>query len=121
PSYHVMRLYAHHFKPLPLQILLSADAPDLFACASETKSAVVIFGVNSANEPVKASFQFSGFAKPIQVASAEAVCDTLDARQPDVMNHWNVLTRVSTRPLEPASNEVIIPAFSVVAIECAAF
>jgi alpha-L-arabinofuranosidase len=121
PSYHVMRLYAHHFKPLPLQLLLSADTPDLFACASETKSAVVVFGVNSASEPVKASFQFSGFAKPIQVTSAEAVCDTLDARQPDVMNHWNALTRVSTRPLEPASNEVIIPAFSVVAIECAAF
>ncbi len=118
PSYHVMRLYAHHAKPVPLALMTSADGLDLFACASEDKTAAVLFAVNSSTQPVKASFEFSNFAQPMRISGAEAVCDTLDARQPDVMNHWNALDRVSTRPLETKPKEIVVPALSAVAIEC---
>jgi hypothetical protein len=50
----------------------------------------------------------------------DTVCDTLDMRQPDVMNHWTVPDRVGTvsRPL--TSPEITLPALSVSAISCAA-
>ncbi len=121
PSYQVMRLYARHALPNPLPLEQSADTLDLFACGSETNAAVVIFGVNSGAEPVKASFKFGAFARPIRVAGAEAVCDLLDARQPDVMNHWREPERVITSRLNVGQNAVVFPALSAVAVECTAF
>jgi alpha-L-arabinofuranosidase len=121
PSYHVMRLYASHARPVPLPLKQSADTLDLFACGSDTNAALVIFGVNSGAQPVKASFKFGGFARPIRVAGAEAVCDLLDARQPDVMNHWKEPERVSARRLDVGQYEVVFPVLSAVAVECAAF
>jgi hypothetical protein len=52
--------------------------------------------------------------------SAEALCDTLDAREPDVMNHWNAPDRVKVIPLSPAENKLVLPALSATAIECKA-
>jgi len=122
PSYHVMRLYATHAKPIPLTLMRSAETLDLFACAAQDKSSLVIFAVNSATEPVKVSLGFEGFAKPVHITNAEAVCDLLDARQPDVVNHWDASERVSTRLLQPrGQNELEIPALSVAAVECAGF
>jgi hypothetical protein len=46
------------------------------------------------------------------------LCDTLDARQPDVMNHWNAPDRVKTVTLSPAENRIVLPALSAAAIEC---
>ena len=43
---------------------------------------------------------------------------TLDARQPDVMNHWNAPDRVRTIPLSLAGNRIVLPALSAAAIEC---
>ena len=118
PSYHVMRLYATHAKPVPLPLMSSGEALDLFACASDAGSALVLFAVNSTGEPVKVSLEFSGFATSLRVTSAEAVCDTLDARQPDVMNHWDAPSRVAILPLKVGEHEVVIPAFSASAVEC---
>jgi alpha-N-arabinofuranosidase len=118
PSYYVMRLYSSHTKPIPLMLMSSGEALDLYACASEPESLVTIFGVNSSTEPVKTSFEFSGFPKQIRVTGAEAVCDTLDARQPDVVNHWHAAERVTSRRIETTPNEALFPALSVVAVEC---
>lgn len=120
PSYHVMRLYATHAKPIPLALMKSAETLDLFACASTDLSSVVVFAVNSSSEPVKARFNFEGFARPVQIGSAEAVCDGLDARQPDLANHWDVAERVSTRQLQKGQDELEVPALSVTAVECGA-
>jgi alpha-N-arabinofuranosidase len=121
PSYHVMQLYATHAKPLALPLSQSTNSLDLFACASDSKSALVIFGVNSGTEPVKAGFEFAGFPGPVRITSAEAVGDLEDARQPDLVNHWNVPERVSTRSVQISQNEMSFPAFSVVAVECGTF
>ena len=110
PSYDVMRLYANHAKPIPLPLKQSAETLDLFACASETKSSLVLFAVNQATEPVNASLEFHGFARPVHITNAEAVCDILDARQADVMNHWDASERVSSRSLKTGQNELIVPA-----------
>jgi hypothetical protein len=120
PSYHVMRLYARHAKPVPLTILTSTDALDLFACGSRAKSSLVVFGVNSGKEPLNASFEFADFPQPIHIAGAEVVGDIWDARQPDVMNHWNAAERVSTRRLDTAARTITFPALSAVAVEMAA-
>ncbi len=121
PSYHVMRLYATHAKPIPVPLRQSSDILDLFACASENNTSLVIFGVNSATEPVKATFTLGGFPRPVRLAGAEAVCDVLDARQADVVNHWNIPERVKARRLETEQSEVVFPALSAAAIDCAAF
>jgi alpha-N-arabinofuranosidase len=120
-SYYVMRLYSTHAEPVPVPLKQSSDALDLFACASETNSSLVIFGVNMASEPVKAKFEFAGFGRTVRLAAAEGVCDVLDARQPDVVNHWNAPDRVKTRRLETGNSELVFPALSAVAIQCAAF
>ena len=101
--------------------LKAADGLDVFACASENKKSVVIFAVNSKTEPVQCSLGFPGFDRAVRIASAEALCDTLDARQPDVMNHWNAMERVKTIPLSPTQNKLVIPALSAAAIECEVF
>lgn len=121
PSYHVMRLYATHAKPVPLSLMSSTGMLDLFACGTETKSALVIFAVNSTGEPVKASLEFSGFPNAIHPTGAEAVCDTMDARQTDVMNHWNTAERVTIRTLDAGQRDFVFPALSAVALECDAF
>jgi hypothetical protein len=121
PSYHVMHLYANHALPIPLPLKTSSDTLDLVACASEAKTALVIFGINSTTEPVKATFSFGGFANRIRVKDAEAVCDLMDARQPDVMNHWNMAEHVTSRGVDHGQNEVVFPALSAVAVECTGF
>jgi alpha-L-arabinofuranosidase len=116
PSYHVMRLYAHHAKPIPLELDASPEGLDVFACAADDKRSVTVFAVNPGSEPLEWSFESVG--TEIQAVSAEMVCDTLDQRQPDVMNHWETPNRVSTVSLTLSENKLILPAFSVTAIEC---
>jgi alpha-L-arabinofuranosidase len=118
PSYHVMRLYSHHARPMAISLMQSNDSLDLVACASEDQASLVIFGVNTRSEPVNASFQFDGFPKPVRIRVAEVVSDSQDDRQPDVMNHWNAPERISTRPTETSREGCVFPALSVVALEC---
>jgi alpha-N-arabinofuranosidase len=120
PSYLVMQLYARHAKPVPLRFSQPPDGPDFFACASEDGKSLAVFCVNTKNEPVAWSFQPDGFAGALRVVAAEAVCDTQDARQPDLVNHWESPERVKTVPLPFSPNSVVLPALSATAIECAA-
>jgi alpha-N-arabinofuranosidase len=120
PSYLVMQLYARHGKPVPLRSSPPQDGPDLFACASEDGKALAVFCINTKNEPVAWSFQADGFAGALRVVAAEAVCDTQDARQPDVVNHWEAPERLKTVSLPFSPNSVVLPALSATAIECAA-
>jgi alpha-N-arabinofuranosidase len=119
PSYWAMQLYARHAKPVPLRSSQPRDGPDLFACASADGKSLTVFCVNTKDEPVSWSFQPDGFAGDVRVVSAETVCDTADARQPDVVNHWESPDRVKTVPLPFAQNSVVLPALSATAVECA--
>ncbi len=121
PSYYVMQLYARHARPVPLRVEQPADGPDLFACGAENGEALVIFAVNFKTEPVLWTCRFDGFGAPLRAVRAEALCDTQDARQPDVMNHWSAPDRIKTAPLPllPAQNQVLLPALSVAAIDFA--
>ncbi|MDQ6631853.1 MAG: hypothetical protein M3Y82_08850, partial [Verrucomicrobiota bacterium] len=121
PSFYVMKLYAQHAKAIPLQIESSSEGLDLFACGLENKKSLVIFVVNSKTEPVECSLKFDGFGNPARIASAEALQDTQDARQSDVMNHWNAPDRVKTIRLSPIQNTLVLPALSATAIECESF
>jgi hypothetical protein len=117
PSYHVMRLYARHFKPLPLKVESTPGNVDVFACASEDKQSVTIFAVNSQAKPVRWNWKLDGFAKPMKIKSVDAVLDTKDNRQPDVMNHWTAPDRVRTVALQATPDVVELPALSVVAVD----
>ncbi|MGI8966240.1 MAG: alpha-L-arabinofuranosidase C-terminal domain-containing protein, partial [Limisphaerales bacterium] len=121
PSYHVMQLYAQHAKAIPLPIESATEGLDLFACGSENKKSLVIFAVNSKTEPVECSLKFNGFENSARIASAEALQDAQDARQPDVMNHWSAPDRVKIIRLSPVENKIALPALSVTAIECETF
>jgi hypothetical protein len=46
------------------------------------------------------------------------LCDTLDARQRDVMNHWEAPDRVKIISQPPLRNPLLLPALSATAIEC---
>ena len=118
PSYYVMELFAKHARPRPLRLKASDERLDLFAGAAEDKSAAVLFAVNPKPESVPVSLGFRGFANPLHLWKAEAVCDTQNAGQPDVMNHWDAPARVKIIPLALANDTVLLPALSVTAIEC---
>ena len=120
PSYYVMRLYAKNSQPIPLKVEQSGHGLDLFACVSDDKKSVTLFAVNSGRDPVQLSFDSSGFPRPMHAVGAEILCDTLDMRQPDVMNHWKAPDRVRTIAVATQPNGLTLPALSVAAIECKA-
>ena len=117
PSHYLMDLYTRHARPLPLKVESAPNGPDVFACASADKKNVTLFVVNSEAKPLPLRLAGEGFERPLRIVSAEAVCDTQDARQLDVMNHWVAPERVKIVRLTTAGDTVILPAFSVTAIE----
>ena len=119
-SYYVMQLYARHARPVPLWLEPGGDRLDLFASAADDRKNVVLFAVNPRPEPVELTMTFQRFAGPLHIAKAEAVCDTLQAGQPDVMNHWNAPDRVRIVTLPTAPAAVTLPPLSAVAVECEA-
>jgi alpha-N-arabinofuranosidase len=118
PSFYAMQLYARHAQPAPWQVESSTEGLDVFAGSSEDKRTAVIFVVNSRSEPVICSFGFDGWNGTVRIVSAETLCDTLDARQPDVMNHWNAPDRVRIIPLSSAESSIVLPALSATAVDC---
>ena len=118
PGYYALQLYARYAKPIPLRMDSPADGPDLFACSAADKRSVVVFGVNSKSQPVECSLDFDGFSGPVHPIKAEVLCDTLDARQPDVMNHWETPERIKIIPLPLSPGKITLPALSVSAIQC---
>ncbi|HEV2391572.1 MAG TPA: alpha-L-arabinofuranosidase C-terminal domain-containing protein [Verrucomicrobiae bacterium] len=118
PSYYIMQLYARHARPLPLTLVQPNSGPDLFACESLDKKSLAIFAVNLKRQPLNWSFAFDGFAGRARAVKAEAVCDVLNAGQPDVMNHWNEPERVRIVQLMPQANSITLPPLSATALEC---
>ena len=59
PSYYVMKLYAEHAKPIPLQLGEPQEGLDLMACADATRSKLCLFAVNLRREPVKLRLDLS--------------------------------------------------------------
>ena len=120
PSYHALKLYAEHAKPIPAGVAGAPEGVDIAACASEDGTAACVFAVNMKNAPVAVSLNLAGTAAPWRLEAAYAFRDRLDRRQLDVQNHWTAPDRVGTFPLEFRGNVVELPAFSATAIECAA-
>ncbi len=120
PSHFVMELYTRHARPLPLPVESGADGPDVFACASADRQSVTLFAVNPGKEPMEIRLAGEGFEKPLRIISAEAMCDTRDARQIDVMNHWVAPDRVKIASLKTSGETVTLPALSVAAISAEA-
>jgi alpha-N-arabinofuranosidase len=112
PSYHVMKLYADHARPVPLYAGRPAGGLDVLVCADEAGKRVCVFAVNLRREPMVVRVEGP------EVDSVEAVVDTADRRQPDVMNHPDAPDRVRTVSLRATGNTVTLPALSVSAIEC---
>ena len=119
PSHYVMELYTHHARPLPMKVETAPGphCPDVFACASPDKKSVTLFAVNTEDRPLEFRLAGEGFEKPLQIVGAEVVRDTQDARQLDVMNHWTDPERVKSMKLATSGNTVVLPPFSVAAIE----
>ena len=97
---------------------MSTDPLDLSACASLDGKSLCLFAVNPGTEPVELSYRFDGFAGPVHETGAEALRDTLDARQRDVMNHWEAPDRVKIVPQAPPHDHAVLPALSATAVEC---
>jgi alpha-N-arabinofuranosidase len=117
-SYHVMELYSRHAQPIPLTIEKTDDRLDLFACGSEDRKRAVLFAVNLKSKPVELNVGCSGYESSLRVLKAESLCDTLNAGQPDVINHWQTPERVKILPLATTTNLVTLPGLSATAIEC---
>jgi alpha-L-arabinofuranosidase len=118
PSYHVMKLYADHALPRPLQVGKPPANVDALACASDERERVCVFAVNSRREPVTLSLDLAELGAQYRPLRAQTVRDMQDRRQPDVMNHWEAPDRVRTGPLPVDGTTVHLPALSVSAIEC---
>lgn len=120
PSYHVMKLYADHSQPVPVRVIGAPEGVDVSACASEDGTRLVVFAVNTKDEPVELSLDLSEHGAGFASSSGEVVCDTRGRRQPDVMNHFEAPDRVRIVELPLDGNGVRLPAYSAAAIECGA-
>ncbi len=117
PAYYVMKLYADHYKPVPVQVAGTMKDVDLSACRSDDSKKVTVFAVNSSENPVEVQLDLSEYGN-YRPVGGEVVGDTLDRKQPDIMNHFDVPERVKTMKLQLKGNIITLPAFSVTAIEC---
>ncbi len=116
-SYQVMYLYSHHARPVPLRLESAGDRLDLAACAAEDRKSGVLFAVNLQTEPVRLAVVSDGFGGAAPRLHAQAVCDRLNAGQPDVMNHWNAPDRIAIQPIGGAPGGIVVPGLCAAAIE----
>jgi alpha-N-arabinofuranosidase len=117
PCYHVMKLYADHYKPVPVEVTAQVKGVDISACRSDDGKKLTVFAVNTTDAPVEIRLDISTYPGLTPIGG-EVVCDTQDKRQPDLMNHWTAPDRVKAVTLKTNSDVVILPAMSVAAIEC---
>ena len=120
PSYHVMKLYADHALPIPLTVGQARAAWTWWLC--RTRIARKRFASspsisNRSRSSCRSTSPNFGTRSSLR-SGGETVCDTLDMRQPDVMNHWIAASRVRTVNLRTKGNRVTLPALSVSAVEC---
>ncbi len=116
PTYQVMKLYADHYKPVPLQVKGQVRGVDFSACRTDSSKQVTLFAVNTTKEPVRIKLDVSAY-KNLTTNGGEVVCDTLDRRQPDIMNHWTSPNRVQAVPVQFDGDTIVLPAYSVSALE----
>ncbi len=120
PSFHVMRLYRRHSRPVPVGVAGAREGLDLSTCAAEDRGALTIFVVNARKDDLRAAVDLEAFGPGFAVVGGEVVADADGRRQIDIVNSFARPDRVRTMPLAPAADgTVVLPAFSVVAIECA--
>jgi len=117
PGYYALQIYARHAQPVPLRVDQSASGLDVCACTSEDKHSGAIFAVNPKAEPIECSFEFAGFSGTVRMTKADILGDTLDARQPEVINHSANPERIKIKSVALSTNHITMPAFSVTAIE----
>jgi alpha-N-arabinofuranosidase len=118
PSFYAMKLYSQYAKPIPLWLEQFNDRLDLMACGSEDRKSAVVFAVNLKPEPVELSVAFADFPTRAHVAEAQALCDTLQAGQPDVINHWNSPDRLMIVKVPATHDTLSLPGLSAAAIVC---
>jgi len=118
PSYYTMKLYSDNHLPVPVGVEGTPEGLDISACSSDEKDAVCVFAANLTKEPIRIQLDLSGYGEGMQPVGGEVVCDTLDMRQPDIMNHFQVPDRIRTVGLAVAEDSITIPALSVAAIRC---
>ena len=116
PAYYVMQLYARHAKQVYVPVENSPEAVDIIATASEDGKSMCVFAVNETTEPVELSLELAGYPGLV-CAGGEVVRDTLDKRQPEVMNHWVKPDRIRAVSLASTPAGVTLPALSASAIE----
>jgi alpha-N-arabinofuranosidase len=117
PGYYALQLYARHAQPVPLRVDQSASSLDVSACSSEDKKSGALFAVNPRAESVECSVEFAGFSGTVRVTRTETLGDTLDARQPEIINHWEQPERIKIMFRALPTGAITMPAFSVTAIE----
>jgi alpha-L-arabinofuranosidase len=90
---------------------------DITACASEDRTSLSIFAVNTRSEPLEVRLDQSELAGQMKIVGGEVVGDTQDRRQIDVTNGWDHPERVRTMRLQFQGETFTLPALSVAAVE----
>jgi hypothetical protein len=113
-------MYRAHARPVALRV--AADLPaavDATACAAEDGSALTVFLVNPAREPVRLAVDLSDFGPGFAVRGGEVVKDAHDRGQVDVINSFADPARVVRVRLEAdGGGAVTLPPLSIAAIDC---
>jgi alpha-N-arabinofuranosidase len=117
PNFYVMKLFRDHTRPVLLTISEVPRALDITACASEDRTSLSIFAVNTRSEPVEVRLDLSELAGQMKIVGGEVVGDTEDRRQIDVTNGWDHPERVRTMRLQFQGEMFTLPALSVDAVE----
>ncbi len=118
PSYYMMKLYADHAKPIPHAVAGAPENVDMAACGTDDGKRLCVFAVNLGGDPVELGLDLTGFGNALKPVGGEVLCDTQDRRQLDAMNHWTAPERVKAVKLVVSGGKVVLPAYSVAAIEC---
>jgi alpha-N-arabinofuranosidase len=117
PNFYVMKLFRDHTRPVLLTISEVPQGLDVTACASEDRTSLSIFAVNTRTEPVEVRLDLSELAGQMKIVGGEVVGDTEDRRQIDVTNGWDHPERVRTMRLQFQGETFTLPALSVAAVE----
>lgn len=118
PSFYAMKLYSDNFLPVPVRMRKEGVDLDISACRSEDGKNLTIFAVNMNKEPMELQLDLSEYGTGFKPKSGQVVCDTLDQRQIEVMNHWSAPERIRTVDLDVTGETITLPAFSAAAIKC---
>jgi hypothetical protein len=114
PFYHVTKLYANHFQPIPLNVETAPIGVNVMACVSEDGKTISLFLVNTNHQPVDIRFDFSDWNGTPVFQSGASVIDVKDMGQLEIVNHWTAPDRITTVPLENVPTT--LPRFSTTVV-----